>query len=113
MPCGYQEIVYPKSRYRTLDRAEIARLVGVVPDEIPEVYQGWITEALRKGNLARDSIWSSELAIGDSEFTERIYRFLGRYVGATTAQEEIRPYGENTTDTSWVNALEWDVFDEA
>lgn len=49
----------------------------------------------------------------DSEFTERIYRFLGRYVGANTAQEEMRPYGENTTDTCLVNALEWDVFDEA
>ena len=83
------------------------------PDELPSAYQGWITEALRKGNLARDSIWSSELAIGDGEFTERIYRFLGRYVGGTSANEDPARYNAEETDISPANALEWDIYDEA
>ena len=58
------------------------------------------------------AIWSSELAIGDGEFTERIYRFLGRYVGGTSANEDPALYGAEETDISLANALEWNIYDE-
>ena len=32
----------------------------------------WIREAHRKGNLSRDSMWSTELAVGDNGFIETI-----------------------------------------
>ncbi len=77
---GYHEIVKPKQRYRTINRKEVTRLLDVEEKEIGRQYQGWIKEALKQGNLHRNGLWTSELAVGDDAFVEKVKANLGRLV---------------------------------
>jgi putative transposase len=77
---GYHEIVKPKQRYRIINRKQVTRLLDIEEKDLNKTYQGWIKEALRKGNLSRDEIWSSELAVGDAGFVEQIKKNVGRWI---------------------------------
>ncbi len=46
----------------------------------PRHYQGWIENALKKGNLSRDEIWTKNVAVGGKPFVDKIRRRLG-FVG--------------------------------
>jgi putative transposase len=107
---GYHEIVEPKQRYRTISRQEVTRLLDVGENELPKTYQGWIKEALRKGNLSRDEIWSSKLAVGDAGFVEQIKKNVGRWVSKMAVNEDLAQYGQHSEITG--NSLEWCIFDE-
>ncbi len=72
MHCGYHEIVKPKKRNQLLDRKKLINKLDIEEEELVKQYNVWIKEALRKGNLTRDAIWSSNLAAGNKEFVEKI-----------------------------------------
>ena len=107
---GYHEIVKPKQRYRTIYRSEVSRLLDIEEKELSKTYQGWIKAALRKGNLCRDEIWSRGLAVGDTDFVEKIKKNIGRWVSTMAVSEEQASYGQQPDMTE--NLLEWCVFDE-
>ena len=54
--------------------------LDVEEKELGKQYQGWIKEALKEGNLRRNGVWSSELAVGDDGFVEKVKANLGRLV---------------------------------
>ena len=47
--------------------------------EIGKQYQGWIKEALKQGNLRHNAVWSSELAVSDDEFVEKVKKSVGAW----------------------------------
>jgi putative transposase len=105
---GYHEIVKPKQRYRTIDRKEVTRLLDVDEKELGRQYQGWIKEALKQGNLRRNAVWSSELAVGDDGFVEKVKANLGRLVSKMSVNEDPAHYGKHTDITD--STLDWKVF---
>ncbi|KXB09006.1 hypothetical protein AKJ60_01290, partial [candidate division MSBL1 archaeon SCGC-AAA385M11] len=40
-------------------------------------YKSWISNTLKKGNLSRDDIWTSDVAVGDESFVNKIRKHLG------------------------------------
>lgn len=106
---GYHEIVRPKKRYQIIKRSEVSRLLGLEEDHLSKSYQKWIREALRKGNLSRDSIWSTELAVGDNGFIETIKKGVGRFISKMTVKEAPALYGQAQ---SRPNTLAWQIFEE-
>ncbi len=40
-------------------------------------YKSWINNTLKKGNLSRDEIWTSDAAVGDESFVNTIRKRLG------------------------------------
>ncbi len=106
---GYHEIVKPKKRYQIIKRSEVSRLLGLEEDHLSKSYQKWIRESLKKGNLSRDSIWSTELAVGDNGFIEKIKKGVGRFVSKMTVQEAPELYGHAQSQP---NTLAWQIFEE-
>jgi hypothetical protein len=84
--------------------------LGVDEKELSKTYQGWLKEALSKGNLSRDEIWSREVAVGDTGFVEMIKKNIGRWVSNMAVNEELAQYGQHSDMTE--NSLEWYIFDE-
>ncbi len=107
---GYHEIVKPKKRYQIIKRGEVSRLLGLEEDDLSKSYQRWIREAIKKGNLSRDSVWSTELAVGDNGFIEKIKKGVGRFVSKMTVQEVPGLYGQTRSQP---NSLAWQIFEEA
>ena len=107
---GYHEIVKAKQRYRTINRKEVTRLLDVEEKELGRQYQGWIKEALKQGNLLRNAVWSSELAVGDDGFVETVKANLGRLVSRVSVSEEPALYGQSLDIKE--NYLEWQIFDD-
>jgi len=80
-------------------------------------YKSWISNTLKKGNLSRDEIWTSDVAVGDESFVSRIRKRLG-LIGPTkppvsanktesnAVREEDAQYGRYTGR----NELEWEIF---
>jgi putative transposase len=110
--CGYHEIVRPKKRSRLIDNAELARLMGMPGDfDFSRHYSGWIENSIRKGNLSRDNIWTTELAVGSKSYVEQLRLKMG-YTSKVTpghpaVHDEQSPYGGRRES----NALEWEIFD--
>jgi putative transposase len=105
---GYHEIVKTKQRYRTINRKEVTRLLDVKEKELGSLYQSWIKEALKQGNLRRNAVWSSELAVGDDGFVEMIKKNIGRWVSKISVQEDLDTYGQIADMTQ--NVLDWEIF---
>lgn len=59
-----------------LDRKKLINKLDLEERDLIKHYNGWIKETLRKGNLKRDAVWSSNLAAGKPEFVEKIKRRL-------------------------------------
>jgi putative transposase len=108
---GYHEIIKPKKRYRTIDRNEVVRLLAIEEKDLSKIYQARIKEALRKGCLSRDDIWTVNLAVGDEGFVERIKKGVGRFVSKMNVKEEPATYGP--VDQISENSFEWKIFDES
>ena len=82
---GYNEIVNPKQRYRLIDHASLRRLTDFDNnDSLTAQYKSWISNTLQKGNLSRDDIWTSDVAVGDESF------------GQITVSETIPHWGQST-----------------
>jgi putative transposase len=108
---GYHEIVKPKKRYRTINRDEVVRLLEIEEKDLSKIYKARIKDALRKGCLSRDDIWTVKLAVGDDGFVERIKKGVGRFISKMNVKEEPATYGPVDWDSE--NFLEWKIFDES
>ncbi|MGX9365616.1 transposase [Desulfoplanes sp. PS50] len=108
---GYHEIVKPKKRYRLINRDEVGRLLEIEEKDLSKIYQARIKEALRKGNLSRDDIWTVSLAVGDDGFVEKVKKSVGRFVAKMNLREEPAAYGR--IEQVFENSLEWKIFDES
>ena len=111
---GYHEITQPKQRYRLIAVKELARLMGM-PDgfDFREHYSGWIDNAIRKGNLSRNEIWSVELAVGSKSYVDMIRMKMGAAPqcksDSAAMREDIQRYGHDSSE----NMLEWEVYNPA
>lgn len=108
---GYHEIVKPKKRYRTINRDEVVRLLEIEEKDLSKIYKARIKEALRKGCLSRDDIWTVKLAVGDDGFVERIKKGVGRFISKMNVKEDPATYGPVDWDSE--NSLEWKILDES
>ena len=110
---GYHELAKPKQRYGTIKRSKVIEILEIKEQDFGKLYRGWLKEAIRKGNLSRDDVWSSEVAIGDLSFIEKIKKRLGLFVSRPeqrqhTIYEEKTHYGQHADIP--VNYLEWECF---
>ncbi len=107
--CGYHEIIQPKQRYRLIAAKELARLMGM-PDgfDFSEHYSGWIDNAIRKGNLSRNEIWSVELAVESQNFVDMLRLKMGAMPreSPVSANEGFDDYGVEEGE----NMLEWEIY---
>jgi putative transposase len=107
--CGYHEIIQPKQRYRLIAAKELSRLMGM-PDgfDFSEHYSGWIDNAIRKGNLSRNEIWSVELAVGSQSFVDMLRLKMGAMPreSPVSAHEGFDDYGVEEGE----NMLEWEIY---
>ena len=81
-------------------------------EDLPKQYATWLKEALRKGNLSRDEIWTTKIAAGSETFIEKVKRRLEKIrtqgprilSGPDHAlNEDYSAYGE------WDNRFEWEI----
>ena len=75
----------PRQRYRIVDRAALAEALEVDLEQLAEVHEGWIAEALRRP-LTREVEWSESVAVGGRSFAERVLRDLGGRAGDRRVQ---------------------------
>jgi hypothetical protein len=85
--------------------------LAIEEKDLSKIYQARIKEALRKGCLSRDDIWTVNLAVGDEGFVERIKKGVGRFVSKMNVKEEPATYGP--VDQISENSFEWKIFDES
>ncbi len=109
---GYHEVIKPNMKNKLLDRKKLADRLEVDVEDLPKQYSAWLKEALRKGNLSRDEIWTTKIAAGSETFIEKIKRRLEKIKkqgpkllsGPDHAlNEDYSSYGE------WDNNLEWEI----
>jgi len=75
---GYHEIQGGRQRYRIVDRAALAEVLGLEQvEQLAAVHAEWIAEALRGREQRRVSEWSESLAVGSRDFVERVGAELG------------------------------------
>ena len=56
------------------------------------------------------AVWSSELAVGDDGFVEKVKANLGRLASRMTVNQDLAHYGQPITITD--NNLAWQIFDD-
>jgi len=81
-------------------------------------YKCWVVNALEKGNLSREEIWTTDVAVGSESFVEKIRNSLGfiskkrkpvfKGKRPMAVQEEIAEYGYGQSS----NQLEWEIFSD-
>ncbi len=70
--CGHDELVGDRKRFRILDLDGLLASLGRGSiDELRAWYAGAVEQRIAARQLAREAHWSSGLAVGDREFTER------------------------------------------
>jgi putative transposase len=68
-----------------------------------------VANAIRKGSLSRDEIWTVELAVGSKSFVDMLRLRMGadpRKMPVAVAHENSGGYGQDKRD----NMIEWEVF---
>lgn len=83
--CGYREMVRPdiRPRLRLVDTGALAELVGARDvGSLARMRDSWIEQAIRKGRLERESLWTESVAVGGEDFLKRVYAELGGRIGA-------------------------------
>jgi putative transposase len=104
---GYHEIQGERWRYRIVDRAALAKGLGVELRELAEVHRDWVETALREGRREREQCWSESVALGSRGFVEEVQRRLGRrgryrviaeVGGDYVLREGSEPYGRRLVD---------------
>ena len=74
---GYNEIQSSPQRYRCIDVATLATLLGFFDaDSLRDGLRTWVNLALVKGNLGREPAWSQSIAVGQREYLDAIGREL-------------------------------------
>jgi hypothetical protein len=67
-------------------------------------------EALKQGNLRRNAVWSSELAVGDDGFVEKVKKSVGAWVAKMAVNEDPALYGQSLDIKE--NYLDWHIFED-
>lgn len=90
--CGYGELVRPNDRIRPprasklidlVDTSALMTLVGARDiGELAAMRAKWIDQALRKGKVEREAIWTESVAVGSQAFLLRMQARLGSKLGA-------------------------------
>jgi len=77
--CGYNEILDPPMRYRLIDRKALLSCCGITdPDEFRTYYKDLVEYTLQHGSLKRESLWTSNLAVGSRQYIEKNQQKFGR-----------------------------------
>ena len=75
--CGYNEIQNPPRRYRILDLAGLARLMGFTElIDMQAAHKKWVEASLRMDVPERESHWTESIASGSRSFIEDVKRAL-------------------------------------
>jgi putative transposase len=75
---GYHEIQAAPRRYRIVDRAALAELVGLESvSQLPRVHAEWVETALQNRAPRRQPQWTESLAVGSRACAERVSSELG------------------------------------
>ena len=100
---SYHEIQAPRSRYRTIDYAQLMALFGIRDlKELQEAYRERVQEACMTQSNTRESKWTESIAVGSKVFIEDTkerlgMRARGREVnggnGTYQLREATEPYG--------------------
>lgn len=71
---GYNDIQYPRMRYRIIDMHALCELTGSKGfDSLRQNHRAWIDHEIRTGGLARQPEWTESFAVGPKTF-RRIYQ---------------------------------------
>lgn len=71
--CGFSELVGARQRYRMLDIEEVLRLHGGCSREDFAVnYRRSIEDAIARGRLAREEMWTENIAVGSESFVRTV-----------------------------------------
>jgi hypothetical protein len=88
---GYHKIQAAPQRYRIVNRAALAELLGVERlSRLAVVHAQWIEAAVRAGGQRRVPVWSESLAVGGREFVARV----GTELGVRARHRHIVTYGD-------------------
>jgi putative transposase len=75
---GYGEIQAPRARYSIIADAKLASLCGFPDlDAFQSAHRQWVQESLENGSMKRDERWSAAVAVGSSDFVDRMRSELG------------------------------------
>lgn len=75
---GYHELQAAPRRYRIVDRAALAELLGLESvSRLAQVHAEWVETALQNSEHRRQPQWTESLAVGSRAFAERVSRELG------------------------------------
>jgi putative transposase len=74
---GYHEIQRESARYRIVNRAALAEVLGVELADLANVHRHWIETTLGQGKLEREGRWTESVAVGSRGYVEQIRRGLG------------------------------------
>jgi len=82
--CGYGELIRPHphtSRGKLVDLVDTGALMTLVGardlGELAAMRANWIDQALRKGRIEREAIWTESVAVGSPAFLQKIQARLG------------------------------------
>jgi putative transposase len=91
--CGYGELIRPHDRPRgklvdLVDTGALMTLVGARDiGELAAMRANWIDQALRKGKIEREAIWTESVAVGSRAFLQKIQARLGLKLRASQFAE--------------------------
>ena len=91
--CGYGELFRPHDRPRgklvdLVDTGALMTLVGARDlGELAAMRTKWIDQALRKGRIEREAIWTESVAVGSPAFLQKIQARLGLKLKASQFAE--------------------------
>lgn len=76
--CGFNEIQNPRSRYRILDLEKLCEIFGAKnPTELQAIHSQWLNSKLNATHREREPQWTDSIAVGSSEFIQRVKDQLG------------------------------------
>ena len=71
--CGFNELTGVRKRYRMLDMAEVLTLHGCgSPEEFAKNYRESVEDAIARGRLAREEMWTESVAVGAESFVREV-----------------------------------------
>ncbi len=86
---GYREIQDPPRYKRVIDADALAAVLGLATAaELQRRHEEWVESALCAGACRRDQRWTEAVAVGGTEFVERVQRQLGVRVPGRHVQLE-------------------------
>lgn len=76
--CGYHEIVMAKRQYKIVNLSVFSGLAGFSDESsFSKAYSSRLENLLTETDLCRESVWTTDLAVGSREFVEHVRRKCG------------------------------------